>query len=68
MTKDEEDQAIYAIALLTRSELTALGPAFDRAWPIDLTPCFADLLQSIDDAESINLSKDVRDDEHSLKP
>jgi hypothetical protein len=51
MTRDEEDQAIYAVALLTRSELTSLGPAFARAWPVEGTPCFGELLAAIDDAD-----------------
>lgn len=50
MTRDEEDQAIYAVALLTRSELTSLGPAFARAWPVETAPCFGELLAAIDDA------------------
>jgi hypothetical protein len=51
MTKDEEDEAIYAVALLTRGELTLLGPAFARAWPVEKTPCFGELLAGIDDAD-----------------
>jgi hypothetical protein len=51
MTRDEEDQAIYAVALLTRSELTSLGPAFARAWPVEGTPCFGELLATIDEAD-----------------
>lgn len=51
MTRDEEDQAIYAVALLTRSELTSLGPAFERAWPVENAPCFGELLAAIDDAD-----------------
>jgi hypothetical protein len=51
MTCDKEDQAIYAVALLTRSELTSLGPAFARAWPVEGTPCFGELLAAIDDAD-----------------
>jgi hypothetical protein len=51
MNRDEEDEAIYAVALLTRTELTSLGPAFARAWPVDKTPCFGGLLAAIDDAD-----------------
>jgi hypothetical protein len=51
MTRDEEDQAIYAVALLTKSELTSLGPAFARAWLVEETPCFGDLIAAIDDAD-----------------
>ena len=51
MTREEEDEAIYAVALLTRSELTSLGPAFSRAWPVEQAPCFGELLAAIDDAD-----------------
>jgi hypothetical protein len=51
MTRDEEDEAIYAVALLTRSELTSLGPAFARAWPVERAPCFGELLAAVDDAD-----------------
>jgi hypothetical protein len=51
MTREEEDKAIYAVALVTRSELTKLGPAFARSWPVELTPCFGELLAAIDDAD-----------------
>jgi hypothetical protein len=51
MTREEEDEAIYAVALVTRSELTLLGPAFARAWPVEKTPCFGELLHAIDEAD-----------------
>jgi hypothetical protein len=51
VNRDEEDQAIYAVALLTRSELTSLGPAFARAWPVEQAPCFGELLAAVDDAD-----------------
>jgi hypothetical protein len=51
VTRDEEDQAIDAVALLTRSELTSLDPAFERAWPVEKAPCFGELLAAIDDAD-----------------
>jgi hypothetical protein len=51
MTREEEDEAIYAVALVTRSELTLLGPAFARAWPVERTPCFGELLAAIDEAD-----------------
>jgi hypothetical protein len=51
MTRDEEDEAIYAVALLTLKELRSLGAAFPRAWPVELTPCFGDLLAAIDAAD-----------------
>lgn len=40
-----------AVALLTQPDLQSLGAAFDRAWPLDETPCFGALLQAIDEAE-----------------
>jgi hypothetical protein len=51
MTKAEEDEAIYAVALLTRSELTSLGPAFARAWPVHDAAGFGELLAAVDDAD-----------------
>jgi hypothetical protein len=51
MTREEEDEAIYAVALVTRSELAILGPAFARAWPVERTPCFGELLAAIDEAD-----------------
>jgi hypothetical protein len=45
------NKPIVAVGLLTQDDLTALGPAFDRAWPIDQTPCFEELLQAIDESD-----------------
>ena len=42
---------IEAVALLAQPELQSLGAAFDRAWPLDETPCLGALLQAIDEAE-----------------
>ena len=42
---------IVAVALLTRPELQGLGAAFNRAWPIEEAPCFAGLLEAIDEAD-----------------
>ena len=42
---------IVAVGLLTRNDLTLLGPTFDRAWPVEQAPCFSELLQAIDDAD-----------------
>lgn len=64
MTKEEEDQAIYAVALVTRGELNKLGPAFERAWPVEKTPCFGELLAAIDEADRIFWKAD--DAEQSL--
>ena len=48
-----------AVGLLTQRELTALGPAFDRAWPIDQAQEFGELLRAIDEAER-RLKEDPR--------
>ena len=42
---------IVAVALLTESDLTVLGPAFTRAWPVEDAPVFGQLLREIDKAE-----------------
>lgn len=42
---------IVAVGLLTQHDLNLLGPTFDRAWPVDETPCFEGLLQAIDEAD-----------------
>lgn len=42
---------IIAVALLTESDLTMLGPTFTRAWPVEDAPIFGELLREIDKAE-----------------
>lgn len=42
---------IVAVGLLTRQDLSVLGPAFDRAWPVEEAPSFSELLRAIDDAD-----------------
>ena len=42
---------IVAIGLLTRQDLTLLGPSFDRVWPVEEAPIFSELLRAIDDAD-----------------
>lgn len=44
-------ERIVAVGLLTQEELKLLGPAFDRAWPIEGTPRFTGLLEAIDEAD-----------------
>ena len=44
-------ERIVAIGLLTQRDLSVLGPAFDRAWPIDEAPEFDELLHAIDEAD-----------------
>jgi len=40
-----------AVGLLDRNDVRLLGPSFEMLWPVDRTPCFDGLLQSIDEAE-----------------
>ena len=42
---------IVAVGLLTERELAALGPTFDRVWPVEQAPKFGDLIRAIDEAE-----------------
>ena len=42
---------IVAVGLLTQRDLDLLGAGFDRAFPIDETPCFGELLRAIDEAD-----------------
>ena len=42
---------IVAVGLLTRQDLDVLGPAFERAWPVEETPNFSELLRAIDEAD-----------------
>lgn len=42
---------IVAVGLLTRRDLDALGPAFDRVWPVEEAPHFTELLRAIDEAD-----------------
>jgi hypothetical protein len=46
-----DEDRIYAVALLTRQEVTQLGPTFNRAWPVEDTQCFNSLLHAIDEAD-----------------
>jgi hypothetical protein len=48
---DIAKERIVAVGLLTRPDLDRLGPLFTRAWPVDETPCFSQLLQAIDEAD-----------------
>jgi hypothetical protein len=42
---------IVAVGLLTQRDLDALGGSCQRLWPVDETPCFAGLLEAIDEAD-----------------
>ena len=45
------DERIVAIGLLTKRDLRLLGPAFDRAWPVEDSAQFEALLRAIDEAD-----------------
>lgn len=49
-------ERIVAVGLLTRRDLTMLGPTFDRIWPVEEAPHFHQLLRAIDEADR-NLEK-----------
>ena len=42
---------IVAIGLLTEQEVTLLGPAFNRLWPVEEAPHFDEMLRAIDSAD-----------------
>ena len=42
---------IVAVGLLTQREVEMLGHGFTRLWPVDETPCFAELIRAIDEAD-----------------
>lgn len=44
-------ERIVAVGLLTKRDLNLLGPAFDRAWPVEEAPAFNELLRAIDEAD-----------------
>jgi hypothetical protein len=44
-------ERIVAVGLLTRRDLEALGPTFDRIWPVEEAPHFNELLRAIDEAD-----------------
>ena len=44
-------ERIVAIGLLTKRDLSLLGPTFDRAWPVEDAPHFDDLLRAVDEAD-----------------
>jgi hypothetical protein len=44
-------ERIVAVGLLTRRDLELLGPTFDRIWPVEEAPDFAELLRAIDEAD-----------------
>ncbi len=52
---DMTKEPIVAICLVNRHELESLGPSFDRAYPVQNTPCFGELLRTIDEADGDGL-------------
>ena len=46
-----DQDGIVAVALLTKRDLTLLGPTFTRLWPVEEAPDFAELLRAIDRAD-----------------
>ena len=54
---------IVAIGLLTKQDLTLLGPTFDRVWPVEEAPAFSELLRAIDHADR-ELSSDGTEQTH----
>jgi hypothetical protein len=56
-------ERIVAIGLLTKRDLSLLGPSFDRAWPVQETASFDELLRAIDQAE-----REVREKKPRLQP
>jgi hypothetical protein len=50
-TTPDRPEPIVAIGLLTQQDLDMLGGGFRRAFMIDDTPCFEELLSAIDAAE-----------------
>jgi hypothetical protein len=47
----ESEEPIVAIGLLTQNDLNLLGSGFRRAFRIEDSPIFDDLLAAIDDAD-----------------
>jgi hypothetical protein len=47
----EKPEPIIAIGLLTQHDLDLLGAGFRRAFRVDETPCFEELLRAIDAVE-----------------
>lgn len=44
-------ERIIAVGLLTQPDLEVLGQGFRRAYPVDETPCFGEILRAIDEAD-----------------
>lgn len=44
-------ERIVAVGLLTQSNIDLLGSALKKAYPVQDTPCFTDLIGAIDEAD-----------------
>ena len=55
-----DQERIVAVGLLTHQDLSVLGPAFDRAWPVEEAPSFNELLRAIDQADEVLRSQTGR--------
>lgn len=44
-------ERIVAVGLLTKHDLSLLGPLFDRVWPVEEAPSFNELLTAVDEAD-----------------
>lgn len=55
-----DQERIVAVGLLTNQDLSVLGPAFDRAWPVEEAPSFNELLRAIDQADEVLRSQTGR--------
>jgi hypothetical protein len=47
-----ERERIVAVGLLTQRDVRLLGATFDRIWPVEAAPSFAELLRAIDEADA----------------
>jgi hypothetical protein len=56
-------QRIVAVGLLTKRDLSLLGPTFDRVWPVEAAPAFSELLRAIDEADR-DLKNEAQDNRH----
>jgi hypothetical protein len=50
--------------LLTKQDLTLLGPTFNRTWPVEEVPMFSELLRAIDEADRELRAADGADRTH----
>ena len=46
-----EPPRVVAVGLLTKKEISLLGPTFDLLWPVEQTADFSELLDAIDAAD-----------------